>query len=399
VIPTWAVRPDDFLQSLNQHRPHVVHFSGHGNSAKEIILLDNEGKPKPVSKQALVSLFHAFKDSIQVVVLNACYSSPQAKAITEVIDCTIGMKGSIRNDAAITFAASFYRAIGFGESIQKAVDQAKASLTMEGIPDPIHLMTRAGVTAQSIILVNPPSVGPPLDADKGPAAPPPVQAIQVNHHIPALEIDSNWNIVGGIEAIEALLRECTLERQEGRAATLKIEIAEIRRYERILDELRPPLTYLQRIERTKYLGTIKSLKSDAEKMERGLTIMMEQTYFSFANACISAQRFINVKLGEVKVEGTIKLDIFLDEPRFVAAAHVTQEEFEIGTAGGIPWTEFLQCVDGYGWECGDSFTTEMMRDVIIPAIVFKIVESNQDLKDDIDHSLLYDFGGYRFARG
>jgi hypothetical protein len=28
----WAVRPDDLLQLLNQHQPHVVHFSGHGSS-------------------------------------------------------------------------------------------------------------------------------------------------------------------------------------------------------------------------------------------------------------------------------------------------------------------------------------------------------------------------------
>ena len=28
----WAVRPDDLLQLLNQHQPHIVHFSGHGSS-------------------------------------------------------------------------------------------------------------------------------------------------------------------------------------------------------------------------------------------------------------------------------------------------------------------------------------------------------------------------------
>jgi hypothetical protein len=73
LITKWAVRPDDLLQSLNQHRPHVVHFSGHGSSAEEIILLDKLGKPKPVSKEALVSLFHALKDNIRVVLLNALF--------------------------------------------------------------------------------------------------------------------------------------------------------------------------------------------------------------------------------------------------------------------------------------------------------------------------------------
>ncbi|GEM_PF-3967358 len=30
VISVWAVRPDDLLQYLNQHKPQIVHFSGHG---------------------------------------------------------------------------------------------------------------------------------------------------------------------------------------------------------------------------------------------------------------------------------------------------------------------------------------------------------------------------------
>jgi len=36
-----AVRPDDLLQQLNQHRPHVVHFSGHGSDAGELLLVNN----------------------------------------------------------------------------------------------------------------------------------------------------------------------------------------------------------------------------------------------------------------------------------------------------------------------------------------------------------------------
>ncbi len=28
LISAWAVRPDDLLQMLNQHKPQIVHFSG-----------------------------------------------------------------------------------------------------------------------------------------------------------------------------------------------------------------------------------------------------------------------------------------------------------------------------------------------------------------------------------
>jgi hypothetical protein len=35
-----------------------------------------------MSKEALVSLFRALKDNVRVVMLNACYTRPQAEAIS-----------------------------------------------------------------------------------------------------------------------------------------------------------------------------------------------------------------------------------------------------------------------------------------------------------------------------
>jgi hypothetical protein len=57
LISRWAVRPDDLLQFLLEFRPHIVHFSGHGNTTGGIILEDQRGLPREVSKTALVQLF------------------------------------------------------------------------------------------------------------------------------------------------------------------------------------------------------------------------------------------------------------------------------------------------------------------------------------------------------
>lgn len=154
-ITKWATRPDDLLQNLNQYRPHIVHFSGHGCPTEELILLDDNRLPKPVSKEALRQVFTTLKDNIQVVVLNACYSKAQAAAIAEVIDCTIGMKQAIGDEAAITFVAAFYRAIGFGRSLQDAFDQGKAALMLANIPEENtpELIMRKGVSAKSLVLV------------------------------------------------------------------------------------------------------------------------------------------------------------------------------------------------------------------------------------------------------
>ena len=174
----WAVRPDDLLQYLNQYRPHIVHFSGHGSVSEEIILLDCDRNAKPVSAAAVKQLFTTLRDNIRVVVLNACYSHMQAKAITEMIDCTIGMKKAIGDAAAIKFAASFYRALGFGRSVKEAFEQGKTALMLEGIleEDTPELLVRAGVDPAKVILAN------IADSSPRPGAMPVIPVSSSPHH-------------------------------------------------------------------------------------------------------------------------------------------------------------------------------------------------------------------------
>jgi tetratricopeptide (TPR) repeat protein len=153
LISAWAVRPDDMLLLLNLHKPHIVHFSGHGDASGEIILTDNAGVSKPVTAEAIKALFTTLKDNVRVVVLNACYSKAQAEAITEVIDCAIGMRTRVVDEAAIAFAASFYRAVGFGRSIQQAFDQGKVALLLEGFHDKPDLIHNSQIAPSEIVLV------------------------------------------------------------------------------------------------------------------------------------------------------------------------------------------------------------------------------------------------------
>jgi hypothetical protein len=89
-----------------------------------------------------------------VVVLNACFSRPQAEAIVEVIDCAIGMNKAIGDEAAIVFAAAFYQSIGFGRSVEEAFESGKAALMLEGIPEEStpELLVRKGVDPSAIFL-------------------------------------------------------------------------------------------------------------------------------------------------------------------------------------------------------------------------------------------------------
>lgn len=154
-VTRWATRPDDLQQELLEQKPQIVHFSGHGTHTDGIVLVDDQGSPKAVSQEALRHLFSIFKDDVQLVVLNACHSATHAEAITAHIDCAVGMNQAIGDDAAIAFAGSLYRALGFGKSIREAFELAKVTLLLEGISEektPL-LLTRRGIDPSAVKLL------------------------------------------------------------------------------------------------------------------------------------------------------------------------------------------------------------------------------------------------------
>src|SRR5205085_4220721 len=104
----WAVRVSDIQSHLLRYQPDIVHFSGHGSSASEIILEDVNGNSQPIPSKALGQLFSILRDNIKCVLLNACYSESQARTIAEHIDCVIGMSKAIGDVAAIHFSTAFY---------------------------------------------------------------------------------------------------------------------------------------------------------------------------------------------------------------------------------------------------------------------------------------------------
>jgi hypothetical protein len=110
------------------------------------------GSSKGLTSAALKRLFATLKDNIRCVVLNACYSETQARAIAESIGCVIGMSTSIADESAVSFASSFYQALGFGRDVQTAFDLGCGQLglmDLEGEETP-KLITAPGFEAKTI---------------------------------------------------------------------------------------------------------------------------------------------------------------------------------------------------------------------------------------------------------
>jgi hypothetical protein len=121
VVSKLALRPADLRRALLDHQPQIVHFSGHGGGRQGLILENNSGQPQAVSAEALAGLFK-LSDEVKCVVLNACYSEPQAQAIHKHIDYVIGMEQAIGDRAAIEFSVGFYDALGAGRSVEDAFE-------------------------------------------------------------------------------------------------------------------------------------------------------------------------------------------------------------------------------------------------------------------------------------
>lgn len=173
----WAITCDDMMRHLNELRPTIIHFSGHGSNTKGghsastwqhasrdaawsdngLCIQDGHGQPQCLDPRGLKMMVKAAATSTRVVVLNACYSAEHADELQTVVDCVVGMTGAIGDIAARSFAAAFYRALGNRRSVGNAVEQAIAVLAAWQIPDE-HLprcRTRNGVDAAQMFLSEP----------------------------------------------------------------------------------------------------------------------------------------------------------------------------------------------------------------------------------------------------
>ena len=150
-----AIRPGDLHRLLMKYQPAIVHFSGHGSKNCKIILEGTHGRGKQVDPQGLVDLFRFSSQYVRLVLLNACFTSPQASALAGVIDYSIGISKAIGDRAGVAFAGGFYRALGFGKPIPEAFASAKAELRLTKTPRSkgIELFVRTGIDEMGTVSI------------------------------------------------------------------------------------------------------------------------------------------------------------------------------------------------------------------------------------------------------
>ena len=135
-----AARWEDVRRAMLEFRPHIVHFSGHGQGVGGLVFEDESGRPRPISTAGLANFFRNYAGRVQCVLLNACYSKVQARTIAQSVDHVIGMDQAIADRSAVAFATGFYDALGAGETIPRAFEEGRSAIDTEapsGVGAPI----------------------------------------------------------------------------------------------------------------------------------------------------------------------------------------------------------------------------------------------------------------------
>jgi hypothetical protein len=149
-----AVRLPDLLQALNEVRPHIVHFSGHG-SQDFLVFEDHQGNSKVLTNDVLAEVLRMSSDEVRLVIFNSCSSAAQAELATDSVDFAIGMNVSIGDEAAKVFAAQLYSSLGFGLSVTAAFEQARLAITLAGLSEASTpaLYSADGADPDQVVLV------------------------------------------------------------------------------------------------------------------------------------------------------------------------------------------------------------------------------------------------------
>ncbi|MEV6343778.1 CHAT domain-containing protein [Actinoplanes sp. NPDC051851] len=137
IEPALAVRFDDISQSLVDHQPAVVHFSGHGDRDGNLGIEDNDGRCTKVTPEGLAALFSLHSRTLRCVILNACYSERLAWQLAPHVGHVVGMRSAIGDPAAIEFSVGFYLGLFDGHPVPDAFARGRA-----------HLLSRPGLAPE-----------------------------------------------------------------------------------------------------------------------------------------------------------------------------------------------------------------------------------------------------------
>ncbi|MGH2543525.1 MAG: PQQ-binding-like beta-propeller repeat protein [Ardenticatenaceae bacterium] len=124
------------LQDALRQGPHMIHFIGHGSYDPErqqgsLLFQGDDGWSRPVAADWFATLLR--DSTVRLVFLNACDSGRAVGGLTEVLvrrgmPAALGLQTRVVDEAAIAFAAGFYRALSDGWPVDAATVEGRRAI-------------------------------------------------------------------------------------------------------------------------------------------------------------------------------------------------------------------------------------------------------------------------------
>jgi hypothetical protein len=147
-----AVRDSDITKLSLQHKPHILHISGHSRKTEGLVLEDNNGHIEKINCARLVNLIVRSADTarLKLVFFSLCYSETCATEILTKVPYAVGVKNKISAKSLLLFSKVFYEALGSNKSVQDAFDIAREALKRKRLrgSDAVVLRVQSGRSAE-----------------------------------------------------------------------------------------------------------------------------------------------------------------------------------------------------------------------------------------------------------
>lgn len=157
LVSSWTDSFDGLQQYLFNIQPRVLHIRGGLRGGDPFTLRPRDGDPVPVPDTVVRDLFSWLKSEVRLVILDRAMSESQAMAVREESLCTVSISPGASAEAALSYLTTFYRDIGYGESVRAAHERAVTALRLDGHAlDTVSLVPRPDCDPSTLRLVAPP---------------------------------------------------------------------------------------------------------------------------------------------------------------------------------------------------------------------------------------------------
>jgi CHAT domain-containing protein len=139
---------DDFLDGIEQRRPHIVHLIGHGRFDADAgggavaLMNDDRATSAWIGDDQFAEMFQQMNAIPRVVVLHMCegahvdfdedFAGVAPQLARSEVQAVVAMQYPISNGAATRFSVELYKRLAAGESVDDSVQRARFKLTLGG---------------------------------------------------------------------------------------------------------------------------------------------------------------------------------------------------------------------------------------------------------------------------